>query len=85
MEHKKRLRVQYYKGISFRKGVKSIYRSRNLSLVKLLKSKGYNVYVYDDLFTKEEIEKMNLSFSTPDTVDIVFDPYALELTNQEIR
>ena len=73
------------KGISFRKGVKSLYRSRNLALVKLLKENGLNVYVYDDLFTRDEIEQMNLSFSTPDMVDVVFDPFTFELTNQEIR
>jgi len=73
------------KGISFRKGVKSVYRSRNLALAKLLKEKGLKVYVYDDLFTRDEIEKMNLTFSTPDIVDVVFDSFSLELTNQEIR
>ena len=73
------------KGISFRKGVKSVYRSRNLALVKLLKEKGLNVYVYDNLLTRDEIEQMKLSFSTPDMVDVVFDPFTFELTNQEIR
>ena len=69
------------KGITFRKGVKSLYRSRNLALVKQLKEKGLNVCVYDDLFTRDEIEQMNLSFASPDKVDVVFDPFTLELTN----
>jgi UDP-N-acetyl-D-mannosaminuronic acid dehydrogenase len=72
------------KGISFRKGVKSLYRSRNLSLVKLLKEKGLKVYVHDDLYTRDEIEQMNLSFATPDMVDIIFDPFTLELTHEKI-
>ena len=72
------------KGISFRKGVKSLYRSRNLALVKLLKEKGLNVYVHDDLYTRDEVEQMNLSFATPDMVDIIFDPFTLELTYQKI-
>jgi len=73
------------KGISFRKGVKSVHKSRNLALARLLKEKGLNVYVYDELFTRDEIEQMNLSFSTPDMVDVVFDPFTLELMSQESR
>jgi UDP-N-acetyl-D-mannosaminuronic acid dehydrogenase len=72
------------KGISYRKGVKSLYRSRNLALVKLLKKNGLNVYVHDDLFTPDEIKQMNLSYSAPDMVDVIFDPFTLELKNQEI-
>lgn len=41
--------------------------------------------LYDDLFTRDEIEKMNLSFDSPDKVDVVFDPFTLELTNQEVQ
>jgi UDP-N-acetyl-D-mannosaminuronic acid dehydrogenase len=73
------------KGISFRKGVKSTYKSRNLALVERLQERGFNVYVYDDLYSRKEIERMNLSFSTPDKVDVVFNPFTFELTNQKIR
>jgi len=68
------------KGITFRKGVKSLYRSRNLALVKLLKEKGLDVYIYDDLFTYNEIEQMNLKFASPDKVDVIFNPFTLKLT-----
>lgn len=73
------------KGITFRRGVKSLYRSRNLKLVQLLKDKNLDVYVYDELFTRKEIEKMNLSFSLPVNADVIFDSFTLELTNPNIK
>jgi UDP-N-acetyl-D-mannosaminuronic acid dehydrogenase len=72
------------KGISFREGVKSTYKSRNLALVKRLKEKGFKVYVYDELYSRKEIEQMTLSFSTPGEVDVVFNPFTFELTNKKI-
>ena len=66
------------KGITFREGVKSLYYSRNLALVKLLEEKGLDVYVYDDLFSENEIKKENLRFANPDEVDVVFDVFTLE-------
>jgi UDP-N-acetyl-D-mannosaminuronic acid dehydrogenase len=67
------------KGITFREGVKSLYYSRNLALVKLLEKKGLDVYVYDDLFSESEIKKENLRFANPDEVDVVFDAFTLEI------
>lgn len=65
------------KGITFREGVKELYNSRNLALAKLLIEKGLNVYVYDELFRKEEIEKMGLRFIEVEKADIVFDCFKL--------
>ena len=67
------------KGIAFRKGVKSIYNSRNLELVKILKKKGLDVYAFDELFTKDEIKDMKIEFLSPGNADIVFDSLNLEI------
>jgi UDP-N-acetyl-D-mannosaminuronic acid dehydrogenase len=66
-------------GISFRKGVKSLYYSRNLALVKLLQDKGLDVYVSDPLLSQEEIEEMGLNFIHPSKADVVFDAFNLEI------
>jgi len=65
------------KGIAYRKGVKELINSINLALVKLLMKKGLKVYVYDDLFTRDEIEEMDLEFIEPKDADIVFDSFDL--------
>jgi UDP-N-acetyl-D-mannosaminuronic acid dehydrogenase len=67
-------------GITFRKGVKSTYKSRNVALAKHLQKLGMNVFVYDELYSKEEIEQMNLSFLKPEKADVVFDPFTLKIT-----
>jgi UDP-N-acetyl-D-mannosaminuronate dehydrogenase len=61
------------KGITFRQGVKQLYHSRNLALVKLLMEKGLNIFVYDELFSEEELEKMGLRGISPDEADLIFD------------
>jgi len=63
------------KGITFRSGVKELYHSRNLALAKFLMEKGLNVYVYDEMFTEEEIFGMGLRFIEPDCADLVFDGF----------
>jgi UDP-N-acetyl-D-mannosaminuronic acid dehydrogenase len=68
------------KGISFRKGVKSLYYSRNLALVKLLQDKGLDVYASDPLLSQEEIEEMGLYFVHPSKADVVFDAFNVEVT-----
>lgn len=65
------------KGISFREGVKSIYNSTNFKLALYLKEHGWNIYVYDELYTKKEINQMGLSFLNPKDADIVFDAFKL--------
>ena len=68
------------KGISFRKGVKEPRFSRNLTLAKLLMEKGLDVFVYDELFSKEEIKKMGLRWIEPNEADLVFDAFELKIT-----
>ena len=42
-------------------------------------SKGLNVFVYDDLFTREEIEKMGSKYLEPENADVVFDCFRLTI------
>ena len=70
------------KGITFRKGVKELYHSRNLALAKLLAEKGLNVGVYDEMFSKEEVEKLGLKWMEPNNADVVFDPFELKITRR---
>jgi len=65
------------KGITFRRGVKELYHSRNLALAWLLSEKGLDVYVHDELFTKEEIEALGLRHMEPREADVVFDCFSL--------
>ena len=65
------------KGITFRAGVKEFYHSRNLALAKLLGTKGLDVYAYDPLLTREEVEGRGLRFIKPEESDLVFDPFDL--------
>jgi len=66
-------------GITFRKGVKSTYKSRNIALARYLQKLGMNVFVYDELYTKQEIERMNLSYLIPQDADAVFNPFTLKI------
>lgn len=67
-------------GITFREGVKSVYHSRNLALAKLLEEKGMDVYVYDELFSENELKNENLRFANPNETDVVFDSFGLAIT-----
>lgn len=67
------------KGITFRRGVKETRFSRNLALAKLLKEKGLNVGVFDEMFDKEEIENLGLTYMNPDDADIIFDVFDLKI------
>src|SRR3989338_4552050 len=44
-------------GLSYREGVKEKAYSRSIELINLLKKKGYDVYGFDPLYSKEETEK----------------------------
>ena len=66
-------------GISYRKGVKELHHSRNLALVKLLADKGVDVFVYDELFTKDEVLKLGLKWGNPEEADLLFEPFKLVL------
>jgi len=65
------------KWITYRKWVKELYHSRNYVLAKLLKEKWLNLKVYDEMFSKEEIEK--LGFEYGESGDIEFDCFSLEI------
>ena len=67
------------KGISFREGVKELYHSRNLALAKLLMERGLDVYVYDELYSSEEVGEMGLRWIMPEDADLVFDCFRLTL------
>jgi UDP-N-acetyl-D-mannosaminuronic acid dehydrogenase len=66
-------------GITFREGVKELHHSRNLALANLLLKKGVNVFVYDDLFRREELEQMGLRWIKPDEADLVFNCFELKM------
>ncbi|ADC66495.1 nucleotide sugar dehydrogenase [Ferroglobus placidus DSM 10642] len=70
------------KGITFRKGVKEIYHSKNLALAKLLAEKGLDLGVWDELFTPEEVEKLGLKWREPEEADVVFDCFELKLFSE---
>jgi len=71
------------KGITFRKGVKELYHSRNFALAKLLVEKGLNTFVYDEMLGREEVEKLGLKWIKPNEADVVFDTF--ELKTQVLR
>lgn len=45
-------------GLAFRPYIREVANSPTLDMVKILKQKGAEVYVFDPLFTKEEVEKI---------------------------
>ncbi len=63
--------------------INCIYKRRNIALVKYLKKLGLDVYVYNELYGKEEIEQMKLSFLRFDETDVVFNQYTLKITSME--
>jgi len=66
-------------GITFRAGVKELHHSRNLALANLLREKGLNVFVHDELFRRAELEKMGLRWIEPDEADLVFNCFELKM------
>jgi UDP-N-acetyl-D-mannosaminuronic acid dehydrogenase len=66
-------------GITFRAGVKELHHSRNLALANLLRKKGLNIFVYDELFRREELEQMGLRWIKPDEADLVFNCFELKM------
>ncbi len=70
-------------GLTYRKGVKETYHSRNLALAQLLTKKGLDTYAHDELLTQKEIEKFGLKPLQPSKADIIFDSFNLTIsTNQ---
>lgn len=70
------------KGLTYRKGVKETYHSRNFALAQLLAKKGLDTYAYDELLTPKEIEKFGLKPLQPSKADIVFDSFNLIINTQ---
>ncbi len=56
-----------------------MYHSRNLALAKLLMERGLDVYVYDELYSSEEVEEMGLRWIMPEDADLVFDSFGLKM------
>jgi UDP-N-acetyl-D-mannosaminuronic acid dehydrogenase len=71
-------------GITYRKGVKEFYHSRNLELVKLLARKGLNVSAWDELLTKEETTAFGVNWLKPEDADLVFDCFDMSLRSNPI-
>jgi UDP-N-acetyl-D-mannosaminuronic acid dehydrogenase len=67
------------KGITFRQGIKSTHYSRNMKIAEILKDKGFNVYVFDEMLSKKEIESLGFNQLQPDLADLVFDSFKLEI------
>ncbi|MFO7967184.1 MAG: nucleotide sugar dehydrogenase [Archaeoglobaceae archaeon] len=64
------------KGITFREGVKELYHSRNLEIVRRLMAKDLDVSVYDEMFTPDEIEQMGFKYCSEEVeVDIILDGF----------
>ena len=66
-------------GITFRKGSRETYHSRNLALAMHLAEKGLNVYACDDLLSPPEIERLGLKYLEPTDADMIFDCFNLKL------
>ena len=49
-------------GITYREGVKETAYSRSFAMIKLLKNRGYDVFVFDPMYSKEELQALDLEF-----------------------
>ncbi len=67
------------KGITYRKGVKELYNSRNLALAKFLVDKGLDTYAYDEVLDQEHVELAGLKWIRPEDADIIFDTFNLTI------
>lgn len=67
------------KGLTYRQGVKEFYHSRNLALAKKLVEKGLNVYAWDELMSREEVEGKGLPWMDPKDADLTFDCFTLKI------
>ena len=50
-------------GLTFREGVKELAYTRSIPMIRLLESKGYDVYVYDPMYTEEEVTELGFKYS----------------------
>ena len=58
-------------GLSFRSGVKETRNSPTIPLIKKLKDRNVDVFLYDPLFTKDEIEHYAKYKKDPENVDCI--------------
>jgi len=65
------------KWITYRSWAKETYHSRNLALAKLLKEKWLNLFVFDEMYSEDEINKLWFNYWI--SGDIEFDCFSLEL------
>jgi len=66
-------------GLTFREGVKELYHSRGLALVKYLSEKGLSAGAYDEMLSDEELKELGVLPMKPDEADIVFDSFELNV------
>jgi len=50
-------------GLTFREGVKELAYTRSIPMIKLLQQRGYEVYVYDPMYSEDEIRALNFKYS----------------------
>ncbi|VVC03405.1 UDP-N-acetyl-D-mannosamine dehydrogenase [Candidatus Bilamarchaeum dharawalense] len=65
-------------GLTYRPGVKELYHSRSLELVKQLKALGFDVYAWDSLLSKEEIESLGIKYKKPEECEYVFGEFLIK-------
>ena len=70
-------------GISYRPGVKSVVGSRAICLYHALREFELNVGVFDENYTKDEIEELGLRYLEPCDADMVFNTHTLELKHDQ--
>jgi UDP-N-acetyl-D-mannosaminuronic acid dehydrogenase len=68
-------------GISYRPGVKSVVGSRAISLYHALRELDVNVGVFDENYTREEIEELGLWYLDPNDADLVFNTHTLVIAH----
>ncbi len=73
------------RGITFRAGVKEFYHSRNMALADLLKEKGLDTYVFDDMLSEQEIEGKGFRYIRPKDADLVFDCFKLQFEKPQFE
>lgn len=69
------------RGITYRPGVKSIVGSRAIDLYRALQEFELDVGVFDENYTRDEIESIGLKYIEPSDANIVFDTHTLEITH----
>jgi UDP-N-acetyl-D-mannosaminuronic acid dehydrogenase len=72
------------RGITYRPGVKSIVGSRTINLYNELREYELDVGVFDENYTRAEIESLGLRYIDPSDANIVFDTHTLEIEHDQI-